>query len=343
MTKSKFIVSKPKLIEQFQKLKRLGLDVSYSVKTFPEICWILEENTDSFFSIHTSQSLGFVKDMSRVWFLAQAWNFKLLDELIEKGIMNFIVDNETDLETLIKYLEKNNRKINLLLRMKMKEYTIYTGKYFVFGMTYEKINEWIPKLRKNKNIEKLGVHFHRKTQNTSEWSIKREVEQKLKKETLESIDLFNIGGGLPVDYKNSSARNLPNILDKIVEFKDWIENTYGVKTIIEPGRFISAPPTRIETEILAIHENTVVVDTSVYNSSMDTIIVPIKLLIEGELDGGKDYLIKGCTPCSMDVFRYRVKLKNPKVGDKLVFLNAGGYNFTTKFCNLPKLDVEFVE
>ncbi|MBL7169437.1 MAG: decarboxylase, partial [Candidatus Aenigmarchaeota archaeon] len=45
----------------------------------------------------------------------------------------------------------------------------------------------------------------------------------------------------------------------------------------------------------------------------------------------------------MDIFRYRVKLKNPKVGDKIVFLNAGGYNFTTDFCNLPKLDVEFVD
>ncbi|MBD3156180.1 MAG: decarboxylase [Candidatus Aenigmarchaeota archaeon] len=343
MSNSKFVVNRSKIIEQFQKLKQLDLDVSYSVKTFPEICPILENNTDSFFSVHMPQSLRFVKDMSRVWFLTQTLDENLLDGLTKKGLGNFIVDNETDLKILEKYIQKKNKKINLLLRMRMKEYTIYTGKYFVFGMSSEKVNEWIPRLRKNNNILDLGVHFHRKTQNTSEWNIKKEIEQKLTKKTLENIDLFNIGGGLPVDYKNSSGRNLNNILEKIIEFKGWLQKDYNVKTIIEPGRFIAAPSTRLETEILSVNDNTIVVDASVYNSSMDTIIVPIKLLIEGELDEGEDYLIKGCTPCSMDVFRYRAKLKNPGVGDKLVFLNAGGYNFTTDFCNLPKLDVEFVD
>lgn len=343
MIKSKFIVSKSKVLEQYKKLKDLGVDVSYSVKTFPEITWILEENTDSFFSIHMSETLKFVKDSAKIWFLAQAWNNELLDKLFEKGIRNFVVDNETDLQTLLKYLEKKNTKINLLLRMKLKEYTIYTGKYFVFGMYSHQINEWIPKLRKNKNIDKLGIHFHRKTQNTSEWSIKQEVSQILKKETLEKINFFNIGGGIPVAYKNTSDRNLGQVFEKIIEFKDWLKNNYNIQTIVEPGRFISGPPTKLVTEILAIYDNNIIVDASVYNGALDTIIVPIKLLVEGETDDGKDYLIKGCTPCSMDIFRYQVKLKNPKVGDKIVFLNAGGYNFATDFCNLPKLDVEFVD
>jgi len=342
MSRSKFIVSKSKVLEQYNKLKNLDLDVSYNAKTFPEICWILEKNTDSFFSIHMFQTLRFVKDMSRVWFLAQAWDNKLLDKLIKKGIKNFIIDNESDLKILLNYLKEKNIKINLLLRMRLKEHTIYTGRYFVFGMYSHQINRLIPELRKNKKIDKLGIHFHRKTQNTSEWSIKQEISQVIKKEVLGIIDLFNIGGGLPVEYKNTTDRNLPQILEKIVKFKDWLKHDYNVKTIIEPGRFISAPPTKLETEILAIHENNIIVDASVYNSSMDTIIVPIKLLVEGETENGEDYLIKGCTPCSMDIFRYRVKLKKPKVGDKIVFLNAGGYNFTTDFCNLPKLPIEFI-
>ncbi|NCN39137.1 MAG: decarboxylase, partial [Candidatus Aenigmarchaeota archaeon] len=179
MGKSKFIVSKSKILGQFQKLKQLGLEVSYSVKTFPEICQILEENTDSFFSIHMFQTLNFVKDMSRVWFIAQAWDKELLDKLFEKGIRNFVVDNEVDLETLLKYLEKKNTKVNLLLRMRLKEHTIYTGKYFVFGMYSHQINKLIPELRKNKSINKLGIHFHRKTQNTSEWNIKDEISEML--------------------------------------------------------------------------------------------------------------------------------------------------------------------
>ncbi|MBU0615504.1 MAG: decarboxylase, partial [Nanoarchaeota archaeon] len=76
---------------------------------------------------------------------------------------------------------------------------------------------------------------------------------------------------------------------------------------------------------------------------MDAIIVPVKLLIEGERQEGTPYAVKGCTPCSMDLFRYKVYLDDPKVGDMLVFLNAGAYNFASDFCDLEKLPTEVVE
>lgn len=341
--KSRFIVSKSKLLSQYKILKDLGLEVSYSLKTFPEIAHILENETDSFFTIHMMESFSFVKDYGRIWFVAQAWSKPQIKEMIEKNVRNFIVDNETDLKVLVDFLKDSNQKINLLLRLKMREHTIHTGKYFVFGMYSKQINELIPKLRQIKNIDKLGIHFHRKTQNTSEWNIKDELSQMIDKTTWDLIDIVNIGGGLPVDYKNTTARNIDFIFQKIIELKDWL-NEKKIKLIIEPGRFLAAPPTKLETEILAIHENNIIVDASVYNSSMDSIIVPIKLLVEGEIENGENYVIKGCTPCSMDIFRYDVKFKEkPKVGDKIIFLNAGAYCFTTDFCNLPKLPIVFVD
>jgi len=45
----------------------------------------------------------------------------------------------------------------------------------------------------------------------------------------------------------------------------------------------------------------------------------------------------------MDIFRYKVYLNSPKVGDKIRFLNAGAYNFSSDFCNLKKLKTEIVE
>jgi len=338
---AKFIVSRSRVLEQYRILKGLGVDVSYSVKTLPEICWILEENTDSLFSVHMPQTLKYIKDMSRVWFMAQGWNNKLVGKLLGKSIRNFVVDNEADLQTLMNTIESGREKINLLLRMRLKERTIHTGKYFVFGMYSDQINRIVPGLRKSRNIGKLGLHFHRKSQNTSEWSIKHEVSQVLGKATLEAIDIFNIGGGIPVDYKNTSDRNLKFIFEKISEFREWMES-HNVKTIIEPGRFIAAPGTKLQAEIMAVYGNNVIIDASVYNGSLDTIIVPIKLLVEGE-GKGKDYVIKGCTPCSMDIFRYQVKLKNPRVGEKITFLNAGAYCFATDFCNMPKLKIEFVD
>ena len=101
--------------------------------------------------------------------------------------------------------------------------------------------------------------------------------------------------------------------------------------------------TKLLTNIIAVHENNIIVDASVYNSDMDAIIVPVKLLVEGELKKGKPYVIKGSTPCSMDLFRYRVYLKAPKVGDTLTFLNAGAYNFTSNFCDLDTIKTEVVK
>jgi len=49
------------------------------------------------------------------------------------------------------------------------------------------------------------------------------------------------------------------------------------------------------------------------------------------------------TPCSMDLFRYKAYLDNPKVGDELVFLNAGAYNFTSDFCDLEKIETIVVD
>ena len=76
---------------------------------------------------------------------------------------------------------------------------------------------------------------------------------------------------------------------------------------------------------------------------MDTFIAHIRLLVKGEKEKGKRYTIKGCTPDSMDIFRYRVYLDKPKVGEHIVFLNAGAYNFSCDFCNLPKLKTKIVD
>jgi ornithine decarboxylase len=208
-------------------------------------------------------------------------------------------------------------------------------------MTSDDINRLMPELRKNPGIARLGVHFHRKSQNTGNWNLKSMLEEMLSEETLEAICLMNIGGGIPIDYRNSKATNISYITDKIAELGKWLESK-GIKMIMEPGRPLSGPPVKLVTSITSISGRHITVNASVYNSSLDTIIVPHKLLVEGEGEGNS-YIIKGCTPCSMDIFRYDVLLNDPKVGDSITFLNAGAYNFTSTFCNLEKPPTVIVE
>lgn len=336
---AKFILSESKAIEQYNILKELCDEVIYSFKTNNEIGKILEKKTNCKFAIHSKENLSNIKDKKRVWFFAQAWNYEEINSLVKK-VYGFVVDNETDLKTLLEYLNKNNAKINLALRMRLRENTIYTGKHFVFGMFSEQIKKYINELRDNKQINQLGIHFHRKTQNVSEWNIIFELEDTLNKNVLDKIDFLNIGGGIPWNYRNYNVNVLPEIFNKIRDLKKW----FNGKLYIEPGRFIAAPSIKLETEIKSIDKNNITVDCSVFNAAIDTALLNIRLLVEGEADNGEEYTIKGLTPCSLDIFRYKVRLKNkPKTGDKLIFLDAGAYNFHCDFCGVEKIKTFFVK
>ena len=342
---ARFLLSRSKVIEQYNIVKSLADEVSYSFKTNTDVAKILESETNCSFSVESIKYIRQISEKSRVWFFTQAVNNNQLQELFNAGVNSFVVDNPYDLRTLLEFVSNHNKQINLLLRMRIKELTVHTGKHFVFGMPSKEINRLVPELRRNTHIKKLGIHFHRKTQNTSEWSLKRDISEVLDKGVLESIDIMNIGGGLPCRYKNYKLEFLNSIFDRILEFKDWLNKNFSVKMIIEPGRFIAAPAVKLEAEIIAIYDNNIIINCSVFNSAMDTFVLNTRLLVENELDSstGKPYVIKGCTNDSMDIFRYKVYLKNPRVGDKIIFINAGAYNYATDFCGLEKLKTIIVD
>jgi ornithine decarboxylase len=231
--------------------------------------------------------------------------------------------------------------------MRLKEYTVQTGKYFVFGMYSSQINKLIPDLKENPNINKLGVHFHRKTQNISEWSLIRELKDSLSDQVWSIIDYLDIGGGIPVAYKNITPSVINLIYNNIKELKKFV-NSKNIKLIIEPGRAIAAPSTRLITTIINIVDNNIFIDASLFNCSMDTLVAHIKLLVENENTNANTtpYLIKGGSPTSEDIFRYRVYFNEnytPKIGDKIVFLNAGAYIYYTDLFNLEKPEIKFVD
>ena len=322
---AKFVLSKTKVMEQLEIMKSLADEVSYSFKSNPEVGKILQDKC--FLSIHSENNLKLVSSKN-VWFFLQG------NKEIPKEVNNFVVDNINDLKLLL----KEDRKINLLLRLRLREHTIHTGKHFVFGFSSKAVNQLLPELRENKNIKKLGIHFHRKTQNVSEWNLKEELEDSI--EDFSLLDFVNIGGGIPAEYKNFRKEVSEHIFTKIRELREFL-NSKDIKMIIEPGRFIAAPSIKLETEVVNVYDNNVIVDASVYNSAMDTFVANIRLLVENEREKGFCYTIKGITPDSLDIFRYKVYFdKEVKVGDKIVFLNAGAYNFSSGYFNLSKVETK---
>lgn len=329
----RFVLHKDKVLKKYSELKELDLKVSYSLKTNSDVGKILEKESDCMFSVHSQKELDRIENRERVWYFLLGNLEEELEEIWNLGVRNFVVDLVEDLDLLRKFIENKKEKINLLLRINLKENTVFSGRYYVFGMKSEIANEKISFLRENEFIDKLGIHFHRKTQNVSEWNLKEDLENFLSEESLEKIDIINIGGGLPGNYKNTDDRTSEMIFRKISEVKDL----FGKEIIVEPGRFIASNSVDLECKIIAIQGKTIFVNCSIFNSALDTIVANFKLLVEGEKEAGNKYMIKGCTPASEDIFRYEVCLENPKVGDTLKFLNAGAYNYSSDFCDLEKI------
>ncbi len=340
ISKAKLVISKKKLINNYKKLEDVSDIVCYSIKTNPYVTEYIEKNTNCCFLAHHINEIKYIKDTNKIWFMLHGPDKQELSLVLEKT-NNFIVDNVVDLDLLIDFVKEKNKSINLLLRMKIKEYTINTGRYFVFGMSSDQVNKHIKDLSKNKHINKIGVHFHRKTQNVGEWSLVREIKDALSEETLNNIDILDIGGGIPVVYKNLSQITIENVYNQIKKLKEDI-NKKNIKLMIEPGRAICASAGKLVTNIKTIVDNNIFVDASVFNY-LDLIENIVKFVVEDEKEKGTAYVIKGLTPASEDIFRYRVYLDNPKVGDKVVFLNAGAYVFKTDLFGLGLMPIDFVD
>ena len=121
MQRAKFVLSKKIALEQYNKVKQIADIISYSSKTNQDITKVLEKETDCLFSVHRFNELKHIEDKSRVIFLAQAWDQEFIKKLIDLKITHFVVDNSSDLEELEKFLQNNEVKINLFLRIKLKE------------------------------------------------------------------------------------------------------------------------------------------------------------------------------------------------------------------------------
>jgi ornithine decarboxylase len=348
MKRAKFVLSKKVLKEQVKKLENLGIKVVYSYKTNQEVGKVLQEIPECSkinFAIHRKLEIKEIKDKSKIWFFTQAESEKEIECILDKGIINFVIDNKVDLKRILNVLKKNKRKINLSLRMKFQEHRIGTGKYFVYGMPSVEINKDVFNLKNNKYINRLGIHLHRKSQNTSEWNIISDLRDSLEKTTLDKIDFVNLGGGLPSIYRSSNVDVFNYIFKKLKQTKEWLKEK-NIETFIEPGRFLAAPCIRLITEVIQKNNKNLTINTTIYNCAMDSILTNTKMLVLGESEKQeeKNYLIKGNSPTRDDIFRYSVKLnKDIKIGDKIIFLNAGAYNYTTDFFGYAKLKTEVLE
>ena len=329
-----FEISEQDVVDQYRYADQLVDQVYYSAKTNYDIVPILQDHTDAGFSIHFEDALTRTEEDNNIIYHASSVTEDKLSRLLTHGVDTIAVDNSADLDILESWLDTGPDRINVFLRLQRRENTVETGKHYAYGMKSQQVNEALMRLNDYNAVGQLGVHVHRKTQNVAEWRLREELSDVLSDEAQQIIDVLNAGGGIPVQYHNYQRDVKPAIEKRFDDLREWTEEI-NASLVIEPGRIIAGPPGDLKATITNVYDDTVVVDASVYNAAMDTFVTNTRLAIQEETETGSPYTVKGCTPDSLDILRYKARLDDPKRGDVLTFENATAYNYSSDFCDLP--------
>ncbi len=324
-----FVFSRRVIKNQLQNIKKtFKADVLYSFKTNPhsKIAHCLHENKCGF-TICSIEELEQLKKMiknPKISFLdPSADNFNKTKE-----IKDIVVDSESQLKKL------NQEEFNIWMRI---DTGINVNRIHSLGIPIEKAGNLVEQVRP------YGIHNHLVTQNTSLKLWKKNIQKLTEFAKKHDIVNLNIGGGFPVSY----LEKVPS-LEKIASvIKPYLKD---FNITLEPGRYLVAPAGILLTRVKIIkkfrNKNIAVLDTSAYNSSMDTMLVSQELpcLVANKMNEKptKSYILRGCTPDSLDIFRKNVKLPELQEGDIIAFLNAGAYSFASDFLSLKKPVVYFI-
>lgn len=189
-----------------------------------------------------------------------------------------------------------------------------------------------------------GIHVHISSQNDDLRVWKRASDLLLKvlkqaeRRKLGITDL-NVGGGYPTAY-GKAVPKLSAIRAALRPVLDYCR-THNIALSLEPGRYVVAPSLLL-TSVKRVKDHTVFLDTSVYSTSMDTLIANMQLPVVSKARGRRTYTLRGNSTCALDTFGTVSALPLLLEGDRLGFVHAAAYNFHSDFMNLPKPGVKLV-
>jgi len=337
-----FLCSRKALDGQLKKLELPGMETFYSVKTNPErqILGHLASK-DIGFSVSSIPDAEALKEMgvSRMCYYERAMTREKAERASKLGIKSFTVDSKASLGNVLPFADE------VFIRVRLDNVkNAYSGK-FTPGFSIEESRQLLKDL--SSKGKEIGILHHSSSQLCSPEYWRKKFE--LISGFLDSapVGAVNLGGGLPVQYSG------PKIREKEVlgEIKKGVKQL-GVRTIIEPGRFIIGPACSLITRVEVLNDDEAVLDCSVYKAHMDAIIAGIILksrvahgISVGEIvlksrteakGKPRKYKLLGNSLCSLDVFDPEASLTDLSEGDYVIFENAGAYNFSSDFVSGEK-------
>ncbi|BBE31053.1 diaminopimelate decarboxylase [Tepiditoga spiralis] len=367
-----FVYSKDIILDKINELRENFLEkhdnteAVYAGKAFlcKEMCRILKRENMSLDvvsggELYTAMSVEFPEN--KIYFHG---NNKTIEEIktgVEYGV-NFIVDNENELNNLIQITDNLNKKINILFRVS-PGVEAHTHKYIITGNVDSKfgfqLNDYLLKVLKkaiNSNtLNFMGFHFHIGSQlfDVSPYieAIKKitEYAKRIKKELNYDIKILDVGGGFGIKYTDETEPKINFFTDKIME---TVQNEFKSKELIipkiliEPGRWLIGKAGMTLYKIGTIKEipdvrKYVSVDggmtdnirPALYGSNYDAVVF-------NDLDKNEIEKITLAGKCceSGDILIKDIELPKLKTNDIIGVLSTGAYcySMSSNYNKLPK-------
>jgi diaminopimelate decarboxylase len=285
---------------------------------------------------------------------------------LDNNIFAFNVESVQELEVIDELAGAKNKKASVAIRIN-PNVDAHTHHYITTGLDENKfgINSWdLPSvsetLKKCKNLEFLGIHFHVGSQIMDmnvfkSLCIKVNEMQQWFEERGMPVKILNVGGGLGVDYQNPDENAIPDFKSYFKIFADFLNISAHQEVHFELGRALVAQCSSLISKVLyiknGIKKNFVIIDAGMTELMRPALYQAYhqienisKLKVESEKfkvesDKLKDaelltlnpqlstisYDVVGPICESSDCFGKGVEMPETKRGDLIALRTAGAY------------------
>lgn len=326
-----------------------GVDLHYALKPLPHVSLISTLMSEgAFFDLASNGEVELVRRLgvapARCIHSHPIKRDSDIRTALNFGVTRFVIDNPDELRKFSPF----RARCSLLIRVSFRSPDAQVDLSRKFGCDPEAVADLL-KLAAEMLIRIDGLSFHTGSQNADSGMMVRAIE--VCRELLKSAEqaghplhMLDIGGGFPVDYLkaalpieefcapiNAALRKLPD----------------GVRTIAEPGRYISAPSAIAVAAVMgrALRDGRwwYYLDDGLYGSysgqMYDHSIFPVEALLPGAETFPS--VLAGPTCDSIDVIREKLRLPKLNIGDLIIGRMMGAYTWASasEFNFFPKATV----
>jgi diaminopimelate decarboxylase len=328
--------------------KRYDFEVHYALKSNFDTC-VLQLirkaglGADCVSGNEVKQALETGFDRSKVVFAGVGKSDKEINFALDNDIFCFNVESVQELGIINDLAAAKGKKTRIALRIN-PNVDAHTHHNITTGLEENKfgINQWelpacVEELKKNPNLEFIGIHFHIGSQITNldvfkSLCVKANELYSWFTERGFQLEVLNVGGGLGVDYHHPDQHAVSRFKEYFEIFDRFIERRPGQQVHFEIGRALTAQCGSLISRVLyvknGLKKNFLILDagmTELMRPALYQAYHKIENLSKPADGEPVNYDVVGPICESTDCFGKEVSLPVSARGDLFAIRTAGAY------------------